>query len=57
MAKAKTISPTRIEVRRTPKSLDNEISRLKVKIATQKEQQGDREVIVRCVTSAPALNK
>uniref|UniRef100_A0A7N8YBV2 Structural maintenance of chromosomes protein 6 n=1 Tax=Mastacembelus armatus TaxID=205130 RepID=A0A7N8YBV2_9TELE len=40
------ISPERQEVRRTAKSLDSEINRVKVKITTQQEQ-GDREEIVR----------
>ncbi|XP_041661505.1 structural maintenance of chromosomes protein 6 [Cheilinus undulatus] len=47
IAKATEICPERMEVRRTPKSLDSEISRLKVKISTQQEQQGDREEVVR----------
>uniref|UniRef100_A0A671XCQ1 Structural maintenance of chromosomes protein 6 n=1 Tax=Sparus aurata TaxID=8175 RepID=A0A671XCQ1_SPAAU len=47
VAKAKKISPERLEVRRTARSLDSEISRLKVKITTQQEQQGDREEVVR----------
>uniref|UniRef100_A0A3Q3ATS2 Structural maintenance of chromosomes protein 6 n=1 Tax=Kryptolebias marmoratus TaxID=37003 RepID=A0A3Q3ATS2_KRYMA len=47
VAKATEICPERVEVHRSAKSLDSEISRLKVKIATQKEQQGDREEVVR----------
>ncbi|XP_036941437.1 structural maintenance of chromosomes protein 6 [Acanthopagrus latus] len=47
VAKAKKISPERLEVRRTARSLDSEINRLKVKITTQQEQQGDREEVVR----------
>ncbi|KAM9339091.1 structural maintenance of chromosomes protein 6 [Symphorus nematophorus] len=47
VAKATKICPERLEVRRAAKTLDNEISRLKVKITTQQEQQGDREEIVR----------
>lgn len=47
IAKAKKICPEQLEVRRTPRSLDTEITRLKVKIATQREHQGDREQIVR----------
>ncbi|XP_037541399.1 structural maintenance of chromosomes protein 6-like [Nematolebias whitei] len=47
VAKAAEICPERTEVRRTAKSLDSEMSRLKVKIATQQEQQGDREEVVR----------
>ncbi|XP_070842869.1 structural maintenance of chromosomes protein 6 [Chaetodon trifascialis] len=47
VAKAAQICPERLEVRRTARSLDSEISRLKVKIATQQEQQGDREEVVR----------
>uniref|UniRef100_A0A7N8Y1I0 Structural maintenance of chromosomes protein 6 n=1 Tax=Mastacembelus armatus TaxID=205130 RepID=A0A7N8Y1I0_9TELE len=46
VAKATKISPERQEVRRTAKSLDSEINRVKVKITTQQEQ-GDREEIVR----------
>ncbi|XP_035535095.1 structural maintenance of chromosomes protein 6 [Morone saxatilis] len=45
--KATKICPERLEVRRTARSLDSEISRLKVKITTQQEQQGDREEVVR----------
>lgn len=52
VAKATTICPERLEVRRTARSLDSEISRLKVKITTQQEQQGDREDVVRYVTQA-----
>uniref|UniRef100_A0A8P4K059 Structural maintenance of chromosomes protein 6 n=1 Tax=Dicentrarchus labrax TaxID=13489 RepID=A0A8P4K059_DICLA len=44
---ATKICPERLEVRRTARSLDSEISRLKVKITTQQEQQGDREEVVR----------
>ncbi|CAJ1078421.1 structural maintenance of chromosomes protein 6 [Xyrichtys novacula] len=47
IAKATEICSERLEIRRTPKSLDSEISRLKVKITTQQEQQGDREEVVR----------
>uniref|UniRef100_A0A668A010 Structural maintenance of chromosomes protein 6 n=1 Tax=Myripristis murdjan TaxID=586833 RepID=A0A668A010_9TELE len=47
VAKASEICPERTEVRRTAKSLDSEISRLKTKITTQQGQQGDREEIVR----------
>lgn len=47
IAKAKEICPEQLEVRRTPRSLDTEITRLNVKIATQREHQGDREQIVR----------
>lgn len=47
ITKATEICPERLEVQRTPKSLDSEISRLKVKITTQQEQQGDREEVVR----------
>ncbi len=50
MAKATKICPERLDVRRTARSLDSEISRLKVKITTQQEQQGDREEVVRYVT-------
>ncbi|XP_054474531.1 structural maintenance of chromosomes protein 6-like [Anoplopoma fimbria] len=47
VAKATKICPERLEVRRTARSLDSEINRLKVKITTQQEQQGDREEVVR----------
>uniref|UniRef100_A0A3P9MZH7 Structural maintenance of chromosomes protein 6 n=1 Tax=Poecilia reticulata TaxID=8081 RepID=A0A3P9MZH7_POERE len=47
VSKASEICPERLEVRRTAKSIDSEINRLKVKISTQQEQQGDREEIVR----------
>lgn len=47
VSKAKEISSERLEIRRTARSLDSEISRLKVKITTQQEQQGDREEVVR----------
>lgn len=50
VAKATKICPERLEVRRTARSLDSEISRLKVKITTQQDQQGDREEVVRYVT-------
>ncbi|XP_075940326.1 structural maintenance of chromosomes protein 6 [Anarhichas minor] len=46
-AKATEICPERVEVRRTARSLDSEINRLKVKITTQQGQQGDREEVVR----------
>ncbi|XP_029281710.1 structural maintenance of chromosomes protein 6 [Cottoperca gobio] len=45
--KATEICPERVEVRRTARSLDSEINRLKVKITTQQEQQGDREEVVK----------
>uniref|UniRef100_A0A8C2ZH86 Structural maintenance of chromosomes protein 6 n=1 Tax=Cyclopterus lumpus TaxID=8103 RepID=A0A8C2ZH86_CYCLU len=44
---ATTICPERLDVRRTARSLDSEITRLKVKITTQQDQQGDREEVVR----------
>ncbi|KAM4633403.1 structural maintenance of chromosomes protein 6 [Polymixia lowei] len=47
VAKATEICPDRLEVGRTAKSLDSEISRLKFKITTQQDQQGDREEVVR----------
>uniref|UniRef100_A0A3Q2Q5H1 Si:dkey-119f1.1 n=1 Tax=Fundulus heteroclitus TaxID=8078 RepID=A0A3Q2Q5H1_FUNHE len=47
VAKASEIWPERLEVSRTAKSIDGEINRLKIKIASQQEQQGDREEIVR----------
>uniref|UniRef100_A0A674AC73 Structural maintenance of chromosomes protein 6 n=1 Tax=Salmo trutta TaxID=8032 RepID=A0A674AC73_SALTR len=45
--KATEICPERSEVRRTARSLDSEISRLKLKISTQQDQQGDREEVIR----------
>ncbi|KAG1931921.1 structural maintenance of chromosomes protein 6 [Pimephales promelas] len=47
IAKASEICPDRLDVRRTAKSLDSEISRLKHKINTQQDQQGHRDTIVR----------
>ncbi|CAK6961936.1 structural maintenance of chromosomes protein 6-like [Scomber scombrus] len=47
ISKAQEICPERLELRRTARSLDSEINRLKVKITTQQEQQGDREEVVR----------
>ncbi|XP_070781824.1 structural maintenance of chromosomes protein 6 isoform X2 [Enoplosus armatus] len=47
VAKATEICPERLEVRRTARSLDSEISRLKVKITTQQKQQPDREEVVK----------
>ncbi|XP_063079288.1 structural maintenance of chromosomes protein 6-like [Engraulis encrasicolus] len=47
IAKAVTICPERVDVRRTARSLDSEINRLRVSINTQQEQQGDREAIIR----------
>ncbi|KAL2082375.1 hypothetical protein ACEWY4_022193 [Coilia grayii] len=47
IAKAVVICPERVDVRRTAKSLDTEINRLRVSINTQQEQQGDREAIIR----------
>lgn len=47
IAKASEICPDRSDVRRTAKSLDSEISRLKHKINTQQDQQGHRDTIVR----------
>lgn len=54
ITKAVKISPDRLEVRRTARSLDSEINRLKVKITTQQEQQGDREEVVRYPTQTSA---
>uniref|UniRef100_A0A8C7XFD9 Structural maintenance of chromosomes protein 6 n=1 Tax=Oryzias sinensis TaxID=183150 RepID=A0A8C7XFD9_9TELE len=45
--KAAQICPERLDACRPAKSLDSEINRMKVKIATQQEQQGDRSEIVR----------
>ena len=50
-AKASEICPERLEVRRSAKSLDTEISRLKLKISSQQDQQGDPEDIIRYTTS------
>lgn len=50
VAKAAQICPERLETSRPAKSLDSEINRMKVKIATQQEQQGDRNEIVRYFT-------
>ncbi|XP_059358366.1 structural maintenance of chromosomes protein 6-like [Carassius carassius] len=47
IVKASEICPDRLDVRRTPKSLDSEINRLKHKINTQQDQQGQRDSIVR----------
>ncbi|XP_069053662.1 structural maintenance of chromosomes protein 6 [Lepisosteus oculatus] len=47
VAQAKKICTEPVEVRRTAKSLDSEINRLRQKISTQQDQQGDREEIVR----------
>ncbi|XP_016139158.1 structural maintenance of chromosomes protein 6-like [Sinocyclocheilus grahami] len=47
IAKALEICPERLDVRRTAKSLDSEISRLRHKINTQQDQQGHRDTIVR----------
>ncbi|XP_028252481.1 structural maintenance of chromosomes protein 6 [Parambassis ranga] len=44
---ATDICSERLKVSRTAKSLDTEINRLKVRITTQQEQQGDRVEIVR----------
>nr|XP_046228256.1 structural maintenance of chromosomes protein 6-like isoform X2 [Scatophagus argus] len=57
IAKATEICPERLEVRRTARSLDSEISRIKVKITTQQEQQGDREEVVRQYREALANYK
>uniref|UniRef100_A0A6Q2XCG7 Structural maintenance of chromosomes protein 6 n=1 Tax=Esox lucius TaxID=8010 RepID=A0A6Q2XCG7_ESOLU len=47
VAKATEICPERSDVRRAARSLDSEITRLKQKISTQQDQQGDREEIIR----------
>lgn len=47
IAKASEICAERLAVRRTARSLDSEINRLKVKISSQQEQQGDREDVIR----------
>ncbi|TRY56195.1 hypothetical protein DNTS_002545 [Danionella cerebrum] len=47
VAKASKVCPKRVEVRRTTKSLESEISRLHNKISTQQEQHGHRDTIIR----------
>ncbi|KAF7661396.1 hypothetical protein LDENG_00263060 [Lucifuga dentata] len=47
IAKASEICPERLEVCRTARSLDNEITRLQFKITTQQDRQEDREEVVR----------
>uniref|UniRef100_A0AAR2L5Q5 Structural maintenance of chromosomes protein 6 n=1 Tax=Pygocentrus nattereri TaxID=42514 RepID=A0AAR2L5Q5_PYGNA len=47
VVKASEICPERLDIRRTAKSLDNEISHLKHKISTQQDQHGDRDTIIR----------
>ncbi|XP_016139157.1 structural maintenance of chromosomes protein 6-like [Sinocyclocheilus grahami] len=47
IAKASETCPERLDVRRTAKSLDSEISRLRHKINTQQDQQGHRDTIIR----------
>ncbi|KAJ3607116.1 hypothetical protein NHX12_026630 [Muraenolepis orangiensis] len=47
VAKATEISQERVEVRRTVKSLESEINRLKFKITAEQDQQGNREEIVK----------
>ncbi|MFT7810673.1 structural maintenance of chromosomes protein 6 [Arapaima gigas] len=47
VAKASEICPERLEVKRTARSIDSEISRLKQKISNQQDQQGDRDEIIR----------
>uniref|UniRef100_A0A671P6C5 RecF/RecN/SMC N-terminal domain-containing protein n=1 Tax=Sinocyclocheilus anshuiensis TaxID=1608454 RepID=A0A671P6C5_9TELE len=49
IAKASETCPERLDVRRTAKSLDSEISRLRHKINTQQDQQGHRDTIVRYI--------
>uniref|UniRef100_A0A8C1YRV0 Structural maintenance of chromosomes protein 6 n=1 Tax=Cyprinus carpio TaxID=7962 RepID=A0A8C1YRV0_CYPCA len=49
IAKAAEICPERLDVRRTAKSLDSEISRLRHKLNTQQDQQGQRDTIVRYI--------
>uniref|UniRef100_A0A673JTM7 Structural maintenance of chromosomes protein 6 n=1 Tax=Sinocyclocheilus rhinocerous TaxID=307959 RepID=A0A673JTM7_9TELE len=57
IAKALEICPERLDVRRTAKSLDSEISRLRHKINTQQDQQGHRDTIVRYIDSLQLSNK
>uniref|UniRef100_A0A8C9SWB3 Structural maintenance of chromosomes protein 6 n=1 Tax=Scleropages formosus TaxID=113540 RepID=A0A8C9SWB3_SCLFO len=47
VAKASEICLERLEVKRTAKSIDSEISRLKQKISNQQDQQGDRDEVIR----------
>ncbi|KAL7836398.1 hypothetical protein AOLI_G00276820 [Acnodon oligacanthus] len=47
VVKASEICPERLDIRRTAKSLDNEINHLKHKISTQQDQHGDRDTIIR----------
>ncbi|KAG5278096.1 hypothetical protein AALO_G00095140 [Alosa alosa] len=47
VAKASEICPERVEVRRTARSLDVELNRLRTAINTQQGQQGDHELIIR----------
>uniref|UniRef100_A0A672HH36 Structural maintenance of chromosomes protein 6 n=1 Tax=Salarias fasciatus TaxID=181472 RepID=A0A672HH36_SALFA len=47
VAKATEISPERLDVRRTARSLDSEINRLEAKINAQQEQQGDPVEVAR----------
>lgn len=54
-AKAVELCPDRLEVGRTPKSLDNEMERLKFKIATQEECRGDREEVARYLSQSSSL--
>uniref|UniRef100_A0A8C9WEJ3 Structural maintenance of chromosomes protein 6 n=1 Tax=Scleropages formosus TaxID=113540 RepID=A0A8C9WEJ3_SCLFO len=44
---ASEICLERLEVKRTAKSIDSEISRLKQKISNQQDQQGDRDEVIR----------
>ncbi|XP_061701916.1 structural maintenance of chromosomes protein 6-like isoform X2 [Syngnathoides biaculeatus] len=57
ISKAREIWPERLEVERTARSLDTEISRLKEKISTQQEQEGNREEIIREYRDALAKYK
>ncbi|KAI4905310.1 hypothetical protein NFI96_022725, partial [Prochilodus magdalenae] len=47
VAKASEICPSRLDTRRTAKSLDNEINNLKHKVHVSAQQHGDRDTIIR----------
>ncbi|XP_062388372.1 structural maintenance of chromosomes protein 6-like [Sardina pilchardus] len=47
VAKASEFCPERVEVRRTARSLDVELTRLRTVISTQQQQQGDHQLILR----------
>uniref|UniRef100_A0A9J8CXR8 Structural maintenance of chromosomes protein 6 n=1 Tax=Cyprinus carpio carpio TaxID=630221 RepID=A0A9J8CXR8_CYPCA len=57
IAKAAEICPERLDVRRTAKSLDSEISRLRHKLNTQQDQQGQRDTIVRYIDTVSSTRQ